>query len=112
MAEHIIELRIDRALVKRFKIGGEYKEPDPGQLIAVPEDDKFGAEVHKHYISADDALTVRVPVKAGTRTVTAAFVESEPIPGSERLGRGVNNQIGGGGGAALDAMISSDGQWK
>jgi mono/diheme cytochrome c family protein len=104
MAEHLIELRVDRALVKRFKIGGEYKEPDPGQLIAVPEDDKFGAEVHKHYISADDALTVRVPVKAGTRTVTAAFVESEPIPGFERLGRGVNNQIGGGGAAALDAM--------
>ena len=104
MAEHFIELRIDRALVKRFRIGGEYKEPDPGQLIAVPEDDKFGAEVHKHYISADDALTVRVPVKAGTRTVTAAFVESEPIPGFERLGRGVNNQIGGGGAAALDAM--------
>ena len=107
MAEHIIELRVDRALVKRFKIGGEYKEPDPGQLIAVPEDDKFGAEVHKHYISADDALTVRVPVKAGTRTVTAAFVESEPIPGFERLGRGVNNQIGGGGGAAVDAMSVS-----
>ena len=107
MAEHFIELRVDRALVKRFKIGGEYQEPDPGQLIAVPEDDKFGAEVHKHYISADDALTVRVPVKAGTRTVTAAFVESEPIPGFERLGRGVNNQIGGGGAAALDTMSVS-----
>jgi mono/diheme cytochrome c family protein len=107
MAENVIELRIDRALVKRFKIGGEYKEPDPGQLIAVPEDDKFGAEVHKHYISADDALTVRLPVKAGTRTVTAAFVESEPIPGFERLGRGVNNQIGGGGAAALDNMTVS-----
>jgi mono/diheme cytochrome c family protein len=107
MAEHFIELRVDRALVKRFKIGGEYQEPDPGQLIAVPEDDKFGAEVHKHYISADDTLTVRVPVKAGTRTVTAAFVESEPIPGFERLGRGVNNQIGGGGAAALDTMSVS-----
>ena len=104
MADHVIELRVDRGLVERFEIGGEFKEPDPGQLIAVPEDDQFGAQVHKYYISADDALTVRVPVKAGTRTVTAAFVESEPIPGSERLGRGVNNQIGGGGGAALDMM--------
>ncbi len=107
MAEHVIELRVDRALVKRFKIGGEYKEPDPGQLIAVPEDDVLGAQVHKHYISADDALTVRVPVKAGTRTVTAAFVENEPIPGFERLGRGVNNQIGGGGAAAVDTMSVS-----
>ena len=29
MAEHVIELRVDRALVKRFTIGGKYKEPDP-----------------------------------------------------------------------------------
>ena len=106
MAEHVIELRVDRALVKRFTIGGKYKEPDPGQLIAVPEDDVLGAEVHKHYISADDALTVRVPVKAGTRTVTAAFVENEPIPGPP-MGRGVTNIIGGGGGAALDLMSVS-----
>ena len=103
MAENVIELRVDRALVKRFTIGGEYKEPDPGQLIAVPEDDVFGAQVHKHYISADDVLTVRVPMKAGTRTVTAAFVESEPIPGREP-GRGVNNVIGGGGAAAIDTL--------
>ncbi len=106
MAEHVIELRVDRALVKRFTIGGKYKEPDPGQLIAVPEDDVLGAEVHKHYISADDELTVRVPVKAGTRTVTAAFVENEPIPGPP-MGRGVTNIIGGGGGAALDLMSVS-----
>jgi mono/diheme cytochrome c family protein len=103
MAENVIELRVDRALVKRFTIGGEFKEPDPGQLIAVPEDDLFGAKVHKHYISADDVLTVRMPMKAGTRTVTAAFVESEPIPGREP-GRGVNNVIGGGGAAAIDTM--------
>src|ERR1700730_2048160 len=88
-AEHQIELRVDRALVKRFNIGGEYKEPDGGQLIAVPEDDVQGMKVHKYYISADDVLTVRIPVKAGTRTVTAAFVESEPIPGPRgRGGRG------------------------
>src|SRR5262245_31214563 len=88
MAEHQIEIRVDRALVKRFTIGGEYKEPDGGQLIAVPEDDVFGMKVHKYYISADDALTVRVPLKAGTRTVTAAFVESEPVRGPRGRGGG------------------------
>ena len=107
MSEHVVELRVDRALVKRFTIGGEYKEPDPGQLIAVPEDDLFGAVVHKHYISADDALAVRVPVKAGTRTVTAAFVESEPLPGRRRGGRGGTGAIGGGGDSALDMMSIS-----
>src|SRR5216684_6052123 len=89
MAEHQIELRVDRGLVKRFKIGGEYKEPDGGQLIAVPEDDVLGMKVHKYYIGADDALTIRIPVKAGTRTVTAAFVASQPVPGPRaRGGRG------------------------
>jgi mono/diheme cytochrome c family protein len=107
MAEHQIELRVDRKLVKHFEIGGEYKEPDAGQLIAVPEDDVLGMKVHKHYISADDALTVRVPVKAGTRTVTASFVESEPIPAPrERDGRGIAI-IGGGGGASLDILSIS-----
>src|SRR5947207_2395687 len=109
-AEHEVELRVDRQLVKRFTIGGEYKEPDAGQLIAVPEDDELGKKVHKYYISADDALTVRVPIKAGTRTVTASFVESEPIPmarGRGRDGRGANAIIGGGGAATLDLMSVS-----
>ena len=111
MAEHEIELRVDRQLVKRFDIGGQYKEPDAGQLIAVPEDDELGKKVHKYYISADDALTVRVPIKAGTRTVTASFVESEPIPmarGRGRMdGRGANAIIGGQGAATLDLMSIS-----
>lgn len=111
MAEHEIELRVDRQLVKRFAIGGQYKEPDAGQLIAVPEDDELGKKVHKYYISADDALTVRVPIKAGTRTVTASFVESEPIPvarGRGRMdGRGANAIIGGQGAATLDLMSVS-----
>ena len=106
-AEHEIELRVDRQLVRRFAIGGEYKEPDAGQLIAVPEDDELGKKIHKYYISADDALTVRVPMKAGARVVTAAFVESEPVP--DPLARG---RRGGSGaqasifaqGAAFDSM--------
>src|SRR6478752_6397249 len=79
-AEHEIELRVDRQLIRRFKIGGEYREPDAGQLIAVPEDDEQGKKIHKWYISADDVLNVRIPMKAGTRAVTATFVEIEPTP--------------------------------
>ena len=103
-AEHLIELRVDRELVKRFTIGGEYKEPDGGQLIAVPEDDELGKKVHNYYIGADDALTVRLPVRAGTRTVTAAFVESEPIPAQRGRGGAAGGIAGGGGSAALDLM--------
>jgi mono/diheme cytochrome c family protein len=105
-AEHEIELRVDRQLVKRFHVGGEYKEPDPGQLIAVPEDDELGKRVHNYYISADNALTVRVPMKAGTRIVTASFAESEPIPGTRTPG---GRSSGGqasvfGAGAGLDSL--------
>ena len=108
MAEHQIELRVDRQLVKRFTVGGEYKEPDAGQLIAVPEDDELGKRVHKYYISADDALTVRLPIKAGTRSVTAAFVEIEPIPEArDRRAIGFLNVFGGGGSASLDTLSIS-----
>src|SRR5262245_24052403 len=37
--EQEIELRLDRALAKRFKIGGEYRGSDFGILIAVPENE-------------------------------------------------------------------------
>jgi len=84
--EHEIELRVDHALVKRFKVGGKYKGPDPGVLIAVPEDDLEGQKVHDYRLNADRELEVRVPVKAGVRLVAAAFTNSSPSPlASSRL---------------------------
>jgi mono/diheme cytochrome c family protein len=78
--EHDIELRVDHALVKQFKIGGKYKGPDPGVLIAVPEDDKDGQVLHDYRMNADGALEFRLPVKAGTRLVAAGFTDSAPSP--------------------------------
>jgi len=75
-----IELRVDRGLVKRFSIGGEFKGPDPGNLIAVREDDIEGAKVHNYRFYADKALEIRIPVKAGTRVVAAGFTDSAPLP--------------------------------
>jgi Protein of unknown function (DUF1592)/Protein of unknown function (DUF1588)/Protein of unknown function (DUF1585)/Protein of unknown function (DUF1595)/Protein of unknown function (DUF1587) len=75
-----IELRVDRGLVKRFRIGGEFKGPDPGNLIAVREDDIEGAKVHNYRFFADKALEIRIPVKAGTRLVAAGFADSAPLP--------------------------------
>ena len=83
--EHEIELRIDHALVKRFTIGGEFKGPDPGVLIAVPEDDMYGQKLHEYRMNADKELEVRLPVKAGTRLVAAAFTDAAPTP--ERIVR-------------------------
>jgi hypothetical protein len=79
--EHEIELRVDHGLVKRFKIGGQFKGPDPGVLIAVPEDDLEGQKLHDYRMNADKELEVRVTLKAGTRLVGAAFTDSAPVPG-------------------------------
>jgi hypothetical protein len=86
--EHEIELRVDHALVKRFTIGGRYKGPDPGVLIAVPEDDVEGNLIHDYRLNADKELEIRVPVKAGLRLVTVAFTDSAPTPEAALQARG------------------------
>ena len=78
--EHQIELRIDHALVRRFPIGGRFPGPDPGMLIAVPEDDVAGQRLHEYRMTADHELEVRVQVNAGTRLVSAGFTDSAPSP--------------------------------
>jgi mono/diheme cytochrome c family protein len=78
--EHDIELRVDHQLVKQFQIGGKYKGPDPGVLIAVPEDDKAGQVLHDYRMNADGALEVRLQVKAGTRLVAVGFTDTAPSP--------------------------------
>jgi mono/diheme cytochrome c family protein len=87
--EHQIEVRIDHALVKRFRIGGKYKGPDPGVLIAVPEDDLEGQKLHDYRMNADKELEVRLPVAAGTRLVSAAFTEIAPAPSTVRQTRSI-----------------------
>jgi hypothetical protein len=82
---HDVEIRVDHALVKRFRIGGQFKGPNPGLLIAVPEGDKDGQQLHEYRMNADNELEVRLPIKAGTRLVAAGFTDSAPSP--ERLFR-------------------------
>ena len=96
--EHPIELRIDYALAKEFKIGGRYKGPDPGVLIAPPEGDSKAQELHEYRVNADKELEVRLPVKAGTRLVSVAFADAmpEPTPSAGRGGRGLGGGLGGG----------------
>ena len=78
--EHQIEVRIDHALVEQFAIGGKFPGPDPGQLIAAPEDDIEGQRLHEYRMTADHALEIRVPIQAGTRLVSVAFTDSAPSP--------------------------------
>ena len=77
---HEIEVRVDDALVQRFTIGGKYPGPDPGQLIAVPEDDIAGAILHEYRMRADQELELRLHIDAGTHLVSVAFTDSAPSP--------------------------------
>ena len=78
--EHQIEVRVDHALIERFTIGGKFPGPDPGQLIAPPEDDIEGQRLHEYRMTADRELEIRIPVQAGTRLVSVAFTDSAPSP--------------------------------
>ena len=78
--EHEIELRVDHKLITRWEIGGQFPGPDPGVLIAVPEDDVEGQRLHEYRMTADDALEIQVPIEAGQRLVSVAFTDSAPSP--------------------------------
>ena len=78
--EHEIELRVDHKLITRWEIGGRFPGPDPGVLIAVPEDDVEGQRLHEYRMTADDALEIQVPIEAGQRLVSVAFTDSAPSP--------------------------------
>ena len=76
--EQEIEVRIDKALVQTFRVGGKYQGPDPGILIAIPEEDIADQALHTYRLSADEHLEFRLAVTAGTRLVTVAFTDNAP----------------------------------
>ena len=77
---HQIEVRVDRALVQRYEVGGEYPGPDPGSLIAPREDDIAGQRLHEYRMTADGGMTFRLPLAAGTRLVSVSFTDAAPSP--------------------------------
>ncbi len=93
--EYNIELRIDHALVKRLSVGGKFKGRVKYDLsaggIAPPEDDQLNQQIAYYNQSADKDLEVRLPVKAGTRLVSAAFADTAP---SASPGEGDNTVAG------------------
>ena len=76
--EHEIQVRIDHGLVKRFSVGGKYPGHDIGLVNGVPDDDVEAQALHTYRLTADDQLEFRIPVKGGTRLVTAAFTDRAP----------------------------------
>ena len=69
---HQLDIRLDRALVKRFTIGGEAKGMTMPESFAgnTQGDPEFEEYMH----TADAGLEVELPVKAGTHEVGVSFV--------------------------------------
>ena len=80
--EYHIELRIDHALVGRLTVGGAFE----GQVrytlsgggIAPPDDDVVHQRIALYNQTADQDMEVHLPVRAGTRLVSAAFTDMAP----------------------------------
>jgi len=80
--EYHIELRVDHALVERLTVGGAFEGQVRYSLsgggIAPPDDDVVHQQVALYNQTADEDLEVRLPVRAGTRLVSAAFTDTAP----------------------------------
>jgi hypothetical protein len=70
---HQIDIRVDGALITRFTIGGQGKGMTAPESFAGNTQGDPAWEVYMH--TADDALTVRVPVTAGAHRVGVSFVK-------------------------------------
>jgi hypothetical protein len=69
---HQIDIRLDGALIKRFTIGGEGKGRTAPESFAGNTQGDPGWEVYMH--TADEGLTVTLPVTAGAHDVGVSFV--------------------------------------
>ena len=83
--EHEIEIRLDHALVRRFKIGGQVTRMEPG--VATERRDVDAQRSRDYRMNADKALEIRVPLKAGSKLVAVAFTDSTPSPLEGTYGR-------------------------
>ena len=74
---HRLDVRVDGALVKTFTVGGSFQGPKcPASYCGTRQGE---AKEWEFYLThADDGLDVRLPMKAGMRTVGVAFLK---LPG-------------------------------
>ena len=77
---HLIDVRIDSELVRRFTIGGEAPGRPAPQSYTGPGE-HGDPDWEAYMLTADERLEVRVPVEAGRRTVGVSFVREMWEPG-------------------------------
>lgn len=74
---HQLDIRVDGERIKQFTIGGEVH----GKSAGIFSSGTSGDVEQEHYErTADKALQVRFPARAGTRLVTVAFLKETTVP--------------------------------
>ncbi len=74
--KHALEVRMDRKLLKLFTVGGEvHGRSGPLFTESVNPDHAGDPDQVGYELSADKDLEIRIPVKAGLRNISAAFLE-------------------------------------
>ena len=105
-SEHLLDVRIDGELVKRFTVGGEDRGRPAPVTFTIAE---RGDPAWEAYLqTADESLEVRMPVEAGPRTVGVSFVrnvwEPEGILVPRQAGEVLSNDEAYHGNAAVAAV--------
>ena len=73
-SEHLLDVRIDGELVKRFTVGGEDRGRPAPLTFTIAE--RGDPEWEEYLQTADESLEFRFPVEAGPRTVGVSFVRN------------------------------------
>lgn len=98
---HQLDVRLDKVLVGTFMVGGEYDGPRcPTSYCGLSAGDPGLKEWDWYSVHADDDLEVTLPVKAGSRVVSVAFVKKpawdegilQPTPNPAAYGYSTDEQ--------------------
>ena len=78
---HRLDVRLDGARIKLFTIGGEIKGRS-GPIFSANQNPEYRGDLEQvgYEFTADEALEVRFPAKAGTRLVGVAFLKQATKP--------------------------------
>ena len=82
---HQLDVRLDGARIRLFTIGGEHKGRSGPIYSFINPDYKGDPEQEKYEFTADAALEVRFPARAGTRLVEVAFLKENLEPEGVRM---------------------------
>ena len=94
---HLLDVRLDGARIKMFPVGGEHKGKSGPLYSFILPDYRGDPEQEQYELTADAALEVRFPAKAGTRLVQVAFLNEIFEREGEVMPRQLRDELTGSG---------------